>query len=170
MQQEEKIINMQSVDPSDLFADITAELQSHGLWHFHFLLPDKKGRLTTAYASERRFIRLTKNESLMVSGENPKEIFLLPEDLASVNYPLVKKSVLFKLRWKMQWYDIRAAMPVFYNKKLICLVLFGDYQARIWQHACPEFIQNIKQDLAYCLHSILHYNNTMKWLQGQVKD
>jgi len=163
MEQEGQSIDTQLIDPRGLFEDVAEELRDHGLRHFHVLTPDKRGRMTPAYASERSSLCLSSGEAHVFAQSDEGGVWLVPDGL------FFRRSIIFLLlRWKLRRHQIRAVMPVLHNQKVVCLLLLGDEQVTTWQNSLPDYMQAIHQDLTSCLQSIMHYNQTMEWLQGYV--
>lgn len=158
------------VDPSPLLMYSAQVLRNQGLQRFCFLLQDRQGIWTTAYASTIRPVHLTAKEALFLASAEKDATFILPEQCIGAHHPLVSKLSLMRLRLKMRRHAISTIMPIFYRKEMVGIILFADTQTAYWHHACPQYIKNINKELAHDIHWIEHYNRTMTWLQGTIAD
>ncbi|PIS42377.1 MAG: hypothetical protein COT24_03795 [Candidatus Kerfeldbacteria bacterium CG08_land_8_20_14_0_20_40_16] len=145
-------INDKIVNPVDFFKDVAEEFRSKGLKNFHFLMPDGDSDVfVTRYSTCGRHICFTKKELLILGRKES-------------NYSIIRKASLFKVRWKIRLFKIQTIMPIYNNKKIICLILFGDKFIGNWLN---EYLTNIKQDIEFCLSSILLYNQTLERIKRE---
>jgi hypothetical protein len=153
----DKIINLE-----DFFSCVADELRKETrLKRFHFLLPDdKNGDFVTRHSTCGSKIRFIKKELCFLGEDARKDIFY--PKIAFRQYSFLRRILIIKFNWKIQWHGISAIMPIYSDGKIICLILFADKLPDKKPYKNTRYINHIKREITRCLEEIILYNQALE--------
>ena len=156
-------IRQKIVRLENFFEDIAKEFRKEmKIEYLYFLMINERtGNFVTKYSTGKGNICLAKKElNFLVKNENEEIIF--PEmEFKSDSRLIVKRTLLTKVKWKIRLHKVHALMPLYYNGKMICLILFRKRSSGHWPNNSYDFLKEIKKEIEYYLASILLYNQAL---------
>lgn len=153
-----KIINFE-----DFFEHIASKLRKCiGLKYFIFLVPDgQHGNFVTKFSTNNDDkISFTIKEINILGGGSAERFFYLKTIFHRGN--LLKRILQIKIICKFKLFGISAVMPIHCDDRIICLIIFKDRRIidRIKEN--NHLMDKIRGEIAYCLGTILLYNQTLE--------
>lgn len=159
----EKIVKLE-----DFFEDVAKEFSKEiETEQLCFLIKNEKtGGFFTKYSTYGGRVYFSDKELRILCFNNKNEIILPKAEFKKDNHSIIKRTLLAKIQWKIRFYKIHAILPIYFNSKVICLILFRSQPAKHWPDSNCDFLKKIKPEVEYYLASILLYNQA---LDGVIK-
>lgn len=158
------ILKEKIVNPQDFFKDAVKVFRKKiKIERLHFLMPDEKtGDFVTKYTTSGGSICLTKKELQILGDGGQKPIIFPAIEFKRFDCSIIKWSILAKVRWKIWFYHIHAVMPIYFDCRIICLILFRDRGCNNWPDKNYHYLKRLKPEIEYYLTSILLYNQALE--------
>jgi len=157
------ILKEKIIRPEDFFASVAKELTNKlNFKGFYFLMPkgESKFFITRYTTKEGRRVRFNRQELelLNISGQ---DITFTKDMFKKEKNSIIKNILRAKIRWKLRFYEIYAVVPIYFEGKIICLILFCNTSEKKHFYKKYKYIKKIRLEIQSIFVSILHYNRAI---------
>jgi len=163
MKEEITSLKNKMVNPEGFFKDVIKEIRkTTKIENIDFLaLDEKTGGFITKYSTNGSKVCITRTELKLLCLNNKEGIIFPETEFNHSDQSIIRWTLFTKTRWKVWFYKICAIMPIYFDDKIICLVLFRDQPNNRWTDRNISHLKKIKVSTEYCLGSIFLYNQAL---------
>jgi len=145
------------------FKDVAKEFRKEiHVENLYFLMENKKtGGFITKYSTCAGNPSFNDKELRILCSDDGNGLIFPELTFKYDNRSIIKRTLLTKIQWKIRFYKIHAILPIYFDDKIICLILFQRRSVESWSDGSYDFLKEIKKEIEYYLASILLYNQAL---------